>query len=113
MRRWHPCRYSFPSFHASRSSRSVALALAARRVRRRKEARRAAPDHDTEGLAVKTSVLKVGSVDVEERRAPQPDRHGDAKAVLGVAQTYIDNAVFAPLKTGKLGAGYAALFDPA
>ena len=63
-------------------------------------------------LAVKTSVLKIGSVDVESAGPPnvQIDT-ATGKAVLGVAQGYINDAVFAPLKTGKVGAGYGALFD--
>jgi hypothetical protein len=62
-------------------------------------------------LAVKTSVLKVGSVDVQSAGPVNPIAPVTGKAVLGIAQSYIDTAVFAPLKTGKLGAGYAALFD--
>ncbi len=62
-------------------------------------------------LAVKTSVLKVGSVDVESAGPANPIDPATGKAVLGVAQSYIDNAVFAPLKTGKVGTGYGALFD--
>jgi hypothetical protein len=63
-------------------------------------------------LAVKTSVLKIGSVDVESAGPPnvQIDT-ATGKAVLGAAQAYIDNALFSPLKTGKLGARYGALFD--
>jgi hypothetical protein len=64
-----------------------------------------------EVLAVKTSVLKVGSVDVQSAGPANPIAAATGKAVLGIAQSYIDTAVFAPLKTGKLGAGYAALFD--
>jgi len=62
-------------------------------------------------LAVKTSVLKVGTIDIESAGPSNPIDPATGKAVLGVAQSYIDNAIFAPLKTGKLGAGYAALFD--
>lgn len=63
-------------------------------------------------LAIKTSVLKVGSVDVESAGPAKPIDTPTAKAVLNVAQAYLDNAVFAPLEKGKLGGGYAALFDP-
>lgn len=62
-------------------------------------------------LAVKTSVLHVGTVDVESAGPSNPIDPATGKAVLGAAQSYIDNAIFAPLQTGKLGSGYAALFD--
>jgi hypothetical protein len=64
-------------------------------------------------LAVKTSLLKVGKVDVES--AGPANVQIDAptgKAVLAGAQKYIDDAVFAPLKGGRLGGGYDSLFDP-
>lgn len=64
-----------------------------------------------EVLAVKTSVLKVGSVDIQSAGPANPIAPTTGKAVLGVAQSYIDTAVFGPLKNGELGAGYAALFD--
>ena len=65
-------------------------------------------------LAIKTSVLKVGKVDVESAGPPnvQIDT-ATGKAVLAAAQRYIDSAVFAPLKAGTIGAGYGALFAPA
>ncbi len=63
-------------------------------------------------LAVKTSVLKVGSVDVESAGPANAQIDPPTgKAVLDVAQAYIDDALFAPLKSGKLGAGYPALFQ--
>jgi hypothetical protein len=63
-------------------------------------------------LAVKTSVLKVGSVDVESAGPPNVEIDtATGRAVLGAAQAYIDNALFSPLRTGKLGARYGALFD--
>jgi hypothetical protein len=63
-------------------------------------------------LAIKTSVLKVGKVDVESAGPPNV-QIGTAigKAVLGAAQKYIDEAVFAPLERGALGSGYSQLFD--
>jgi hypothetical protein len=63
-------------------------------------------------LSVKTSVLKVGSVDVESAgsQAAQIDT-ATGKTVLSKAQAYIDDAVFAPLKSGAVGSGYGALFD--
>jgi len=61
--------------------------------------------------AVKTSVLKVGSVDVESAgpQTPIPTKVG--KAVLTQAQGYLDDALFAPLKNGRIGATYASHFD--
>jgi len=64
-------------------------------------------------LSVKTSVLKVGSVDVESAGPANVDIDtATGRAVLGAAQGYIDNALFAPLKSGRLGGAYGALFDP-
>jgi hypothetical protein len=63
-------------------------------------------------LAVKTSVLKVGSVDVQSAGPPNVQIDpATGKAVLDVAQAYIDGAFFGPLKTGQIGAGYGAVFD--
>ncbi len=62
-------------------------------------------------LAVATSVLKIGSVDIESAGPTKQIDTATGKAVLGAAQAYLDDAVFTPLKTGALGSGYAALFD--
>jgi hypothetical protein len=62
-------------------------------------------------LSVKTSVLTVGTVDVESAGPTNQIDTATGKAVLAVAQAYIDNAVFAPLRTGQLGAAYASMFD--
>jgi hypothetical protein len=63
-------------------------------------------------LAVKTSLLKVGKVVVESAGPPNVQIDTTTgKAVLGGAQKYIDDAVFAPLKEGRLGGGYGSLFD--
>jgi hypothetical protein len=63
-------------------------------------------------LAVKTSLLKVGKVVVESAGPPNVQIDTTTgKAVLGGAQKYIDDAVFAPLKGGRLGGGYGSLFD--
>ena len=57
-------------------------------------------------LAVKTSLLKVGKVVVESAGPPNVQIDTTTgKAVLGGAQKYIDDAVFAPLKEGRLGGG--------
>jgi hypothetical protein len=64
-------------------------------------------------LAVKTSVLKVESVNIQTAGPSVPIDTPTGRAVLGVAQRYIDEAVFAPLKTGNLGGGFPTLFEPA
>jgi hypothetical protein len=63
-------------------------------------------------LAIKTSVLKVGKVDVESAGPPNAQIDpSTGRAVMAAAQKYIDNALFAPLEKGTLGADYAGLFD--
>jgi hypothetical protein len=55
--------------------------------------------------------LTVGPVHVE---SAGPDMTLDAAAqqdMVTLAQRYLDNAIVAPLRTGKLGGQYAALFD--
>ena len=64
-------------------------------------------------LAIKTAVLKVGKVDVESAGPPNVQIDPPTgRAVMTLAQKYIDNAVFAPLEKGTLGPEYAKLFDP-
>jgi hypothetical protein len=63
-------------------------------------------------LSVKTSELKVVSVNIQTAGPSKPIDTPTGRAVLGVAQGYIDDAVFNPLKSGALGPGYAAHFDP-
>jgi hypothetical protein len=63
-------------------------------------------------LSIQTAILKVGKVDVESAGPPNAQidpRTG--RAVMGIAQKYIDNAVFAPLQKGTLGVEYPKLFD--
>ncbi len=62
-------------------------------------------------LSVKTSVLKVATVNIQTAGPSTPIDTPTGRAVLGVAQAYIDDAVFAPLKNGKLAAAYPTLFD--
>lgn len=104
--------FSFRSFGASAVALVLTCALAACGGGKKHGAQ--APDTTTKPkvLQVKTSVLKVGSVDVQSAGPVKPIDTATGRAVLGVAQAYIDNAVFAPLKTGKVGAKYAAIFDP-
>jgi hypothetical protein len=67
---------------------------------------------DPKVLSVKTSVLKVASVNIQTAGPNNPIDTPTGGAVLGVAQHYIDDAVFTPLKSGQLGTGYPSLFDP-
>ncbi len=62
-------------------------------------------------LEVKTSVLKIGSVDVESAGPTTPIPTATGKAVMAIAQGYIDDAIFAPLQTGNVSPKYPALFD--
>jgi hypothetical protein len=62
-------------------------------------------------LSVKTSVLKVATVNIQTAGPSTPIDTPTGRAVLGVAQGYINDAVFAPLKTGKVAAAYPTLFD--
>ncbi len=62
-------------------------------------------------LSVKTSVLKVATVNIQTAGPSTPIDTPTGRAVLGVAQSYIDDAVFAPLKTGEVAASYPTLFD--
>ena len=61
---------------------------------------------------IKTSVLKVGKVDVESAGPTTPIPPKVGKAVLTAAQGYLDDALFAPLKDGSVGKDYASHFDP-
>jgi hypothetical protein len=61
---------------------------------------------------VKTSVLRIGTVDVESAGPSTPIPTKVGKAVLTTAQGYLDDALFTPLKDGKVGGGYASHFDP-
>src|SRR5262245_5165874 len=61
--------------------------------------------------AVKTSILKIGTVDVESAGPSTPIPTKVGKAVLTTAQAYLDDALFAPLKDGQVGAKYASHFD--
>jgi hypothetical protein len=63
-------------------------------------------------VAIQTSVLKVGKVVVESAGAPNLKMDvPTGQAVVTQAQKYIDNAIFEPLKAGRLGGDYASLFD--
>ncbi|HEV7525560.1 MAG TPA: hypothetical protein VGP92_11375 [Acidimicrobiia bacterium] len=62
-------------------------------------------------LGVKTSVLRVGAVDIQSAGPVKQIDTKTGKAVLNRAQEYINRAVFSPLKNGKIGKNFGALFD--
>ena len=71
------------------------------------------PQHSVTGKAERsTHALTIGKVDIERAGNGGGIRIATRKAVLAVAQRYVDTAILAPLETGKLGRGYAALFAP-
>jgi hypothetical protein len=63
-------------------------------------------------LVVKTANLKAGSTDIETAGPLVGIANPTGALVLRNAQKYLDSAIFAPLASGKIGTGYAALFDP-
>jgi len=62
-------------------------------------------------VVVKTANLKAGATDNETAGPLVGVDPATAAIVLRDAQKYLDAAVFAPLSTGNVGAGYGALFD--
>jgi hypothetical protein len=59
-----------------------------------------------------TRRLVLGTVDIQRVGGGGNVTTAVRRAVLATAQNYVDNAVLAPLETGRLGASYAAIFDP-
>ena len=57
-------------------------------------------------------LLTIGSTDVERAGSKGTLSAGVRRAVLGLAQEYLNSAILAPLETGKLGAGYPTVFAP-
>jgi hypothetical protein len=55
--------------------------------------------------------LVLGTVDIQRAGAGGNVTIAVRRAVLATAQAYVNNAVLAPLETGRLGASYAAIFD--
>ena len=69
------------------------------------------------GTAEKGSIgtaaaLKLGAVNLEAVGAPPAVDKKTKAALLAGAQTYVDNAVYEPLTSGKVGAKYGELFEP-
>jgi hypothetical protein len=90
---------------------ALALVLAACGGGGKKHTSATTPTTTPKVLSIKTSVLKVATVNIQTAGPNTPIDTATGRAVLGVAQAYIDDAVFAPLKTGKVAASYPALFD--
>jgi len=57
-----------------------------------------------------THVLTIGSVDVQRAGDKGAVSLANRREVLATAQRYVDNAIVAPLVTGKLGRGYPGVF---
>ena len=62
-------------------------------------------------VASTLAALKIGSVNVESAGPNVNVDKNTQKAVLALAQQYVDTAMVAPLSNGALGAGYGPLFD--
>lgn len=62
---------------------------------------------------MKTATLRIGSVDPESAGPNITVHPATASQILSAAQKYLDAAIHAPLKTGRVSADYASLFDPA
>jgi hypothetical protein len=91
---------------------ALALAVAACGGGKKHDNTQPSPTTKPKVLAIKTAILKVGKVDVESVGPNAQIDPPTGRAVMTIAQKYIDNAVFAPLQKGTLGAEYAKLFDP-
>jgi hypothetical protein len=67
--------------------------------------------HSVTGKATRvTHALTIGKVNIERAGDGGGIKVATRKAVLAVAQRYVDTAILTPLETGKLGRGYAVLF---
>ena len=67
---------------------------------------------ETEVASVKTASLRIGSIDPESAGPTITVHAVTAAQVLAAAQQYVDAAIHAPLKTGRVGSDYTGLFDP-
>jgi hypothetical protein len=56
--------------------------------------------------------LAIGTVDIQNTGPPAKIKLPVRRALLGAAQTYVDDAVLAPLRSGRVDNGYEKLFDP-
>src|SRR5258708_3986489 len=57
-------------------------------------------------------LLTIGSVNVQAAGRPVRLSEATQRAVVAIAQNYVDAAIMTPLETGKVGRGYAGLFAP-
>jgi len=57
-------------------------------------------------------LLTIGSVHVQAAGRPVTLSRATQRAVLAIAQNYVDTAIMTPLEIGKLGREYASLFVP-
>ena len=63
-------------------------------------------------VARSTRLLTIGSTDVQRAGSKGSLSAGARRAVLGLAQKYLDSAILAPLETGRLGHAYPTVFAP-
>jgi len=66
------------------------------------------PQHvaNSAGLA-----LKIGTIDVQSAGPPARINSSVQQSVLDSSQTYVDDAILAPLEKGRLDQAYAQIFD--
>jgi hypothetical protein len=55
--------------------------------------------------------LRLGKVEVQDTGPPAPVGKSLRRVLLAATQKYLDDAVLAPLRTGRVNAGYLSLFD--
>lgn len=56
-------------------------------------------------------VLQIGSVDLQSAGPPAHINSSVKQSVLDSSQSYVDDAILAPLEKGRLDQGYAQIFD--
>jgi len=56
-------------------------------------------------------VLKIGAIDVQSAGPPARINSSVQQAVLDASQSYVDDAILAPLEKGHLNQAYARIFD--
>jgi len=73
-----------------------------------------ATDNTANGIPAETSALKlvIGQVDVQSAGPPAKVKSSLRRALLQSTQTYVNDAIVAPLDTGKVVDGYQTMFDP-
>src|SRR5947209_3399036 len=58
-------------------------------------------------------VLKIGAIDVQSAGPPARIKTSVQQAVLDASQSYVDDAILAPVEKGNVKAAYAHIFDRA